>query len=450
MRALWMAVAVLYYSSGTQARRLQLSDSAFPFLATDAGALLRWSSGDMLEVLHYAQWIEVAPRGIRIGRTEPLMVDSTNIVKAQACEAIENALCTMPDGLLFPSPPPEQVAIVPPASPFPVVDPWVARLPLVAASSEDDNDEEDDLSVLVRRPNGTHSLEGMYAYYAGQTGGRSVPMTYALQGACALNGQGRELVPRRSRLLADDNNDPKAFFLQYTVTACDVLQGQLVAVYEPSTSTLRLLTQSFGPMPYCVALIQAAVCLYYATAVASANTLSKSGTQMAAGAALWLLSGCLLLGSGSPPFLTLSDVVHFWTWSTTGVLLAVGALATNDADRAAEACIYALGALADLAYRTPENAYGGLLCLALTVRQWQKLLRWRVEMAIEDATFTQRSGVGIIMLLDLAVTTPLLALSAELGAAPHCRYPERWPFYGGIGVYMGFIVAVHRLRHSSS
>ena len=83
-----------------------------------------------------------------------------------------------------------------------------------------------------------------------------------------------------------------------------------------------------------------------------------------------------------------------------------------------------------------------LLCLALTVRQWQKLLRWRMDMAM----INEENTIAWTPLLDLVVTTPLLALSAELGVAPHCRYPERWPFYGGIGVYMGFAVAVHRLR----
>ena len=441
MRAclLWLALVVV-----AQARRLQLSDSAFPFLATDTGALLRWSSGEMLEGLHYAKWIEIAPRGIRIGQIDPLMLGMDDRhMKAQACEAVENALCAMPDGLLFPSPPPEEVAVVPPTTAFAVVDPWVARLPMMASSPDE---QEDDLSVLVRRPNGTRSLEGMYAYYAGQTGGRSVPMTYALQGACALNGQGRELVVSRRAVNAED----ASFFLKYTVTACDVLQGQLVAVYEPGTGTLRLLSQSFGPMPYCVALIQAAVCLYYATVVvanspSSSSSKSTGGAQMPSSAALWLLSGCLLLGWGSPPFLTNNDAAHFWAWSVTGVLLAVGALVAEDAERAAEACVYALGALADLAYRTPENAYSGLLCLALTVRQWQKLLRWRMDMAINE-----ERDIAWLALLDLVVTTPLLALSAELGVAPHCRYPERWPFYGGIGVYMGFAVAVHRLRHSTS
>ena len=429
MRAclLWLALVVV-----AQARRLQLSDSAFPFLATDTGALLRWSSGEMLEGLHYAKWIEIAPRGIRIGQIDPLMLGMDDRhMKAQACEAVENALCAMPDGLLFPSPPPEEVAVVPPTTAFAVVDPWVARLPMMASSPDE---QEDDLSVLVRRPNGTRSLEGMYAYYAG---GRSVPMTYALQGACALNGQGRELVSRRTPAEEDESS----FFLKYTVTACDVLQGQLVAVYEPATGTLRLLSQSFGPMPYCVALIQAAVCLYYATVVV-ASSPSKTA---ASSAALWLLLGCLLLGFGSPPFLTRNDAAHFWAWTATGVLLAVGAWVAEDVERGAEACIYALGALADLAYRTPENAYSGLLCLALTVRQWQKLLRWRMDMAM----INEENTIAWTPLLDLVVTTPLLALSAELGVAPHCRYPERWPFYGGIGVYMGFAVAVHRLRHSS-
>ncbi len=46
--------------------------------------------------------------------------------------------------------------------------------------------------------------------------------------------------------------------------------------------------------------------------------------------------------------------------------------------------------------------------------------------------------------LDLMLTMPMLCFMAELGVAAQCRYVERWPFYGGVAVYIGFAIAYQR------
>ena len=58
---------MLLLFSPMAAYRVQLTDKAFPFLATETGELRRWSGGDLLEALHTGAWIELAPRGMRVG-----------------------------------------------------------------------------------------------------------------------------------------------------------------------------------------------------------------------------------------------------------------------------------------------------------------------------------------------------------------------------------------------
>jgi hypothetical protein len=52
--------------------------------------------------------------------------------------------------------------------------------------------------------------------------------------------------------------------------------------------------------------------------------------------------------------------------------------------------------------------------------------------------------------LDLWLGTLVLCLTAELGVATQCLYAERWPFYAGAAVYIGFAVAHLRSSIESS
>ena len=209
----------------------------------------------------------------------------------------------------------------------------------------------------------------------------------------------------------------------YTVTACDVMQGHLVAVYDTTDGTLHLLTQSFGPMAYFGVIVQSVLCLYYATA-------SSSLTNAPALVALWLQASCaLLLVTQGVPFLTAADAMHAVLWLAVGIALALHSWLAHAEDEGTEACLYALGSLATLMYRTPEHAYAGVLCAVLVVRQWEKLLLVKKRKS---------------PLFNLFLTTVALATLADTGVAPQCTPPERWPFYAGLGVYMGFALALLR------
>ena len=95
------------------ARRIPITDKMLPFLATDSGSVVKWSSADMMEMIHAASWIEVAPRGIRLVFSNVyhhspslLFLGPSMFPLAQetSCLASPDALCWCVFCLLPPSP----------------------------------------------------------------------------------------------------------------------------------------------------------------------------------------------------------------------------------------------------------------------------------------------------------------------------------------------------------
>jgi len=384
---------MLLLFSPVAAYRVQLTDKAFPFLSTETGELLRWSGGDLLEALHTGAWIELAPRGMRVGAAATRLLPSSPFVSDQQqenaswwwCSPVPDALCEDASGArLLPSVPIGQAASG-----------FIAAFPVSSRSSSSSSAAD------------------------------AASWRYARQDACAFEGQGRSFV-----LTTSSSSE------LYTVTACDVVQGRLVLLLDPLNDRVLLLTQSLGPMAYCVALLQAVVCLYFAGGT-STGAAAAGGSPNDAIAALWLLLSCFIVVGQGVPFVTLADALHFWLWGVTGVVLAVGHLLQQpqqQQQKGAEACVYALGALTNIVYRSPENPYASIVCAILVVRQWQKLL---LAMRLSSSSLAAAAA-------DLVLTSLALCATAELGLAPQCRYRERWPFYAGLGLYLGFGLAVQK------
>ena len=416
-----LRLLLLLRAAGT-AYRVQLTDSALPFLATDTGAVVRWSSGETLSALYYrARWIEIAPRGLRMG-TAPLLLSLAPSVQAP-CAPVPNALCGFPGSATplasgtttsKPSASAASSTTSATASAFPFGAPLFyeeAKKTLFLPSwSWIDSAGTNATTVFP-------VVDPYVAWRRAEPG--NIPLWYAAQDACALNGVGRVFAS-----LASSAESEASEGASYTVTACDVMQGHLVAVYDTTDGTLHLLTQSFGPMAYFGVIVQSVLCLYYATAS------STSLTNAPALVALWLQASCaLLLVTQGVPFLTAADAMHAVLWLAVGVALALHSWLAHAEDEGTEACLYALGSLATLMYRTPEHAYAGVLCAVLVVRQWEKLLLVKKRKS---------------PLFNLFLTTVALATLADTGVAPQCTPPERWPFYAGLGVYMGFALALLR------
>ena len=344
------------------AARILLTNLSYPHLTTETGALLRWGEAARLQSVHRARWIEVAPRGIRLVADDGAAGGGRRWSDPTPCAPVADALCATPHALLFPSPSPSSAA---PSSAYAY---YVV----------------DGASPLIRND--------------------SVAVAYAREDACALHGAGRVFVPGGTQVLWG-----------YTVTACDVMEGHLVALYDTVEGTVRLAPQTLGPMAYCILLLQAAGCLYCAT-----SAPSRFATYAAASLAV---SNALVAAIHGVPFLLQQDAAFFWVQDA----FALASAFTHGRD----ACIHALSATACAVYRSTENAYAGIVCTILLVRAWAGLLRLSPHRAVQ-----------------CAATWGIVLWQARIGVAPQLGGPrERWPFLAGLALYISLAFAVRRHHH---
>ena len=502
--AVWVARVALCAClvSWAAARRIQVTDALYPYLGTEAGGVVRWSAGEMLEALYFADWVEIAPRGIRLGRAPPPSHPATGVRDATkelssgggegddhgdrhllpimgVCRATVDALCVWPEGLMLPSPPvgdavgAETRMVVRGGActarvPFPVMDRVAVRrmqhlLPARTNNGGGAEEEEEEDGEEIKRK-----------------GVRGPLLAYAEQEACRAHSKGRRLIEWNRTAALPAAADAAWPQLTHTVTACDVVEGHWVALHTLTSDRMRLVAQTFGPTAYFAVLVQAVGCLYCATNAAvvmgrrccSATTTTTTATtandqvaRRSAVAATCLLLSCVGRDALRPiPFVVSVDRLHFALTCLACGLLAACAASTGRTGQGGEACVYALMALADAVYRSPENPYAGIVCVVLIVRQWHKALEWGGVMAmlmmLETTTTTTTTTSAPTTTtfswrllgdaLDLWLGTLVLCLTAELGVATQCLYAERWPFYAGAAVYIGFAVAHLRSSIESS
>ena len=367
---------LLWRGGAAEAARLMLA-SAYPYFATDAGPL-RWSDATQLNALHRALWVEVAPRGIRFVEDGGTPFEEKE--EGTPCEVrTHGALCQTANATLFVS-----IDFVDHA----VQVPWTA----------------DDTHDAVARA------------YIEQT-----------HDACAEHGEGRTLL----RLSSD---------ARMTVTACDVVDGQLVAQWHVGAGRMRLTGQTFGPMAYGVMLLQAAACLYLAT-------LSETPRGTSAAVA-GVVAGCVAAAAHGIPFVTHDDARFFWCVGAWALCLAASGWCVDDEGQRREACLHALSMLACAVNRTPENAYAGLLALVLAVRLWDKLLRWErwLYYVDEDDYGAPTVACAWVHAVDCVLSAPIVLGGARVGLAPLFRSASdaRWPLFAGTGLYMCFVFALYR------
>ena len=361
----------LLLGGGTLAERILLTNVSYPHLTTETNALLRWGEAQRLQTLHGARWIEVAPRGIRIVPGDSAESLGARWSPPTPCVAVPDALCATPQGLLFPSPSPLALGFF---NNYVVVSPALAR------------------RTLTRDP---------------------IALAYATEDACAMHGIGRVLMaePAPPSSLAGN-------YYYYTATACDVMEGHLVALYDTFEGTVRLAPQTLGPMGYCVVLLQAVACLYFATSTSTPAAAAIAAATLA-------MSNALVAGVHGIPFLLAEDAAFFWAQNLFAFATALLPMPDNN-NAAQDACIHALSATACAVYRTTENAYEGIVGAVLLVRAWAKLLRATPSAAI-----------------DSALTWGLVLWGARLGVAPQLGSPrERWPFFAGLALYISLAFAV--------
>ena len=224
--------------------------------------------------------------------------------------------------------------------------------------------------------------------------------------ACAENGEGRVQVIDEA---------------VYTVSACDIMQGHSVIMFQPASGKVFVLPQTFGPMAYTVILVTVLICIY------GASGLSPSEWQN------WLMhivcgggsvACCLLYAVSGIAFVTVDDEIHFWL-SIAGTWIMGVSSKTNK-----NMCIFMLGSIADALYRSPETPYAGILAAAMGVQVWQKV---HTVFFDENACALQN--------LDCALSVIYLCCTIEIGLVPQYADAEDWPIYGGMGALATFVVA---------
>ena len=332
-------------------RRIALTDSDSPTPLLSTGASndpVLWGGADMIRWLHESQIVEVGARGIRF--VDPLTTSAFGPPprsSAEDCESTPLALCETVSGLLFPSAVGNGIRV-----------------------------------TGLLNPKLKSSASQRYADAAG------IACSSTFDGS----GAGRTVVM-----------EPDI----YTASACDVMQGHLVAIF--SAGKVVVVPQTFVPMAYTVVLIAILMCLY--------GVEPWSIGVCAAG----VLACCLVYAHNGIPFLTIEDETHFWV-SVAGTVLAL-------ASRSPDACICMLGTIADALYRSPETPYASIFVAVLAVRTWQKI--------------RAGSAANIWKHLDLFFTILYLCLTAEIGLVPQFADREDWPIYGGVGAFATFLIAKH-------
>jgi hypothetical protein len=232
----------------------------------------------------------------------------------------------------------------------------------------------------------------------------------------------------------------------YTVSACDIMQGHLVVVFQPTDGEIIIISQTFGPMAYTVVLITCLICIYGASALE--QTAWQKYLTWAVSAA-GTLACCILYQTSGILFLTTEDEIHFWM-SIIGTCFIITAdmvvtyYARNDTNnkllmqhvKGIDLCIYMLGSITDCLYRSPETPYASLFVIALAIRAWQKIYTLCFDLK-------EKNSVVVAWLLHVKLIYNLvyMCLTVEVGLI--CQFNERddWPIYAGIGALATFLAA---------
>jgi len=149
----------------------------------------------------------------------------------------------------------------------------------------------------------------------------------------------------------------------YTVLACDVVQGTRVLVYEPHAQGLRVVRQTLGPMGYLVLLVAAVINIYELTP-------STKGLRSWTGA-LSVVACCALRVKGELRFHRAEDEGLFWL----SALLALAYIAYNYRRGGDEVAggLLTLSLIATTVYRTHETPYASMLGYSLAFVAWGKV-----------------------------------------------------------------------------
>ena len=337
------------------------AQSTVPKIVT---APFTWSHMYLGKLLHQSSVIELGPRGalfvIKMGsemggyRHEP--------ASTTACMASARALCVTEEGEVLPS----AMQMDGTSTPSPL-----------SISPGSDGIQDPVLRVLA-----------------------------SLQDACKLDGNGG------GRMYVQEEG-----LTNYTVTACDVMQGTHVLVYEPRARQLSVRAQTFGPTAYLIILISAT--MHIAMLAAPVTTW-----VFPCNCGLSILSTMVLYFKGDVQFHTVEDEAFFWATA----VCALGALAISRE----EAYLGALSMMAAALYRTHETPYAPVLGYVLGYKAWTQMLTFAAH---------QQKKQRVVFLMGMLCYTSLFC---EIAVKPLFLQGGLWPLQLMFHTFMTYSLAKYR------
>ena len=251
--------------------------------------------------------------------------------------------------------------------------------------------------------------------------------------------------------------------LEYTVIACDAIQGNHVLVYDKTKEggEISIVEQTFGPMAYLLILILSTINIYaLATASSSGSyknmesnseqkeilpalkintdqpqtdssllhsnkkTVETSGyyTQRIFqwNAIISVLACFIVYWRQIFQFYTQEDQSFFWVSGVCSMVYLMCGV-----EKAPEGYIWALSVMASTLYRTHETPYAPIIAYILGYRTWSKML-----VLCNGGGSSKKIASGkLTEYADLFICLLYTAIFCEIALKPQCLYQEIWPIY---------------------
>ena len=329
---------------------------------------LHWSDAYLLTGMHTSCALEISSRGIRMIHE----CDSSYYkhINPEKCNPVSHGLCQLTHGLILPHQEDGRVRV----------------------SGHMQNTFESDILTSLSR----QSMDSCGDFRYGRSG----------------TGEGRTLFMNES---------------VYDVSACDVLHGNYILLYDIVNASLYNFHSPFGPMAYVIVMFISLVCLYGVCTEANDNSHY----------AIYCLS-CMLLCVGCfcshvfhqrYVFLTFEDELYFIC--SFVFCICYGIISLYKSSHLREACIYGLSCICTAMYRSPENPYVYIFITLIMMDIWTKVMKSNFYPAAQ---------------LDLCVSALFACLTCEFGLRPLFQEEYEFIIYIGIGIYCTLILQVSILN----
>ena len=246
---------------------------------------------------------------------------------------------------------------------------------------------------------------------------------FAEADACGLEhrGSGRVYFPGR----------------EYTVSACDVIQGTHILVYRQghnnNNNEVLVVEQTFGPIAYLIVLVSATLHIC-AVGCHSDNT----DWIFKCNGILSVLACIILYFRGVLIFHLIEDEVFFGITA----LCALGYLVVTNTTMP-EGYIFALCTLATALYRSHETPYAPIIAYIGAYRSIEKLVK-----SCHGAK--KQNRMALFEYVDLFISLLHTSLFCEIAVKPQCLYQEVWPIYYMFHMFLCYhLVKYQELSHQS-